>query len=107
MAGEDFARGRSPGQALSLSSTRPQVEARYAGSRSCAEGGVRSNHPLRDPPGRVLRLVRRQDELEEPILAELFSAERLEQHAQTLAAAQTVTDAPHRGNAVLPRIAEN
>jgi cyclic beta-1,2-glucan synthetase len=33
--------------------------------------------------------------------------ERLEQHAQTLAAAQTVTDAPRRGHAVGPRIAEN
>ena len=33
--------------------------------------------------------------------------ERLEQHAQTLAAAQTVTDAPRRGHAVAPRIAEN
>ena len=33
--------------------------------------------------------------------------ERLEQHAQTLAAAQRVTDAPRRGHAVAPRIAEN
>ena len=33
--------------------------------------------------------------------------ERLEQHAQTLAAAQAVTDAPRRGHAVGPRIAEN
>jgi cyclic beta-1,2-glucan synthetase len=68
---------------------------------------MRSNQPLRDPPGRVRRRVRSQAELEEPILAELFSVERLEQHAQTLAAAQTVTDAPRRGRAVGPRIAEN
>jgi len=68
---------------------------------------MRSNQPLRDPPGRVRRRVRPQAELEEPILAELFSVERLEQHAQTLAAAQTVTDAPRRGHAVRPRIAEN
>ena len=68
---------------------------------------MRSNQPLRDPPGRVRRRVRPQAELEEPILAELFSVERLEQHAQTLAAAQTVTDAPRRGHAVGPRIAEN
>ncbi|MDP9244778.1 MAG: glycosyl transferase, partial [Chloroflexota bacterium] len=66
-----------------------------------------SNQPLRDAPGRLGRRVRGQADLEEPILAELFSVERLEQHAQTLAAAQAVTDAPHRGNAVLPRIAEN
>ena len=68
---------------------------------------MRSNQPLRHPPGRVRRRVRPQAELEEPILAELFSVERLEQHAQTLAAAQTVTDAPRRGRTVLPRIAED
>jgi cyclic beta-1,2-glucan synthetase len=44
---------------------------------------------------------------DEPILAELFSAERLEQHAQSLAAAQTVTDASRRGKVIGPRIAEN
>ena len=33
--------------------------------------------------------------------------ERLEQHAQTLAAAQAVTATPRRGHAVGPRIAEN
>jgi len=66
-----------------------------------------TNPSLRDPPGRDRRRVRPQPELEEPILAELFSVERLEQHAQTLAAAQTVTDAPRRGHAVAPRIAEN
>ena len=48
-----------------------------------------------------------QGTLADPILAELFSVERLEQHAQTLAAAQTVTDAPHRGHAVAPRITDN
>jgi cyclic beta-1,2-glucan synthetase len=68
---------------------------------------VRSNQPLPDPPARVRARVRPQAELEEPILAELFSVERLEQHAQTLAAAQTVTDAPRRGRAVGPRISEN
>ena len=68
---------------------------------------MRSNEPFRDPPGRGWRRVRPQAELEEPILAELFSVDRLEQHAQTLAAAQTVTDAPRRGHAVAPRIAEN
>ena len=49
----------------------------------------------------------RHAELEEPILAELFSVERLEQYAETLAVAQSVTDAPRRGHAVGPRIAEN
>jgi cyclic beta-1,2-glucan synthetase len=68
---------------------------------------MRSNQSLRELPGRNGRRVRAQAEPEEPILAELFSVERLEQHAQTLAAAQTVTDAPRRGHAVAPRIAEN
>jgi len=48
-----------------------------------------------------------QPEPDEPILAELFSVERLEQHARTLAAAQHVTDTPYGGRAVWPRIAEN
>ena len=60
---------------------------------------------LPDLPDR--RRARPESELEEPILSELFSIERLEQHAQTLAAAQRVTDTPGRGNAVQPRIAEN
>jgi cyclic beta-1,2-glucan synthetase len=65
------------------------------------------NQPLPDPPRLGRRRVRAQAEFEEPILAELFSVERLEQHAQTLAAAQTVTDEPRKGHAVGPRIAEN
>jgi cyclic beta-1,2-glucan synthetase len=65
------------------------------------------NQPLPDPPRRGRRRVRPQAEFEELILAELFSVERLEQHAQTLAVAQTVTNAPRRGHAVAPRIAEN
>jgi cyclic beta-1,2-glucan synthetase len=73
----------------------------------CRKREMRSNEPRRHPPTRDDLRFRPQGELEEPILAELFSVERLEQHAQTLAAAQTVTDAPHRGHAIRPRIAEN
>ena len=65
------------------------------------------HEPLRGPPGRVQRRVGPQPELEEPILEELFSVERLEQHAQTLAVAQRVTESPRQGHAVQPRIAEN
>jgi cyclic beta-1,2-glucan synthetase len=43
----------------------------------------------------------------EPIVSEIFSVERLEQHAKTLAAAQAVTDTPRRGRAVGPRVAQN
>ena len=66
-----------------------------------------SNQPLRDPPNRARRRLRFQPDLDEPILAELFSVERLEQHAQTLAAAQNITAATDRGHDVAPRIAEN
>ncbi len=68
---------------------------------------MRSNQALRDPPRRDRSRARQQAELEEPILAELFSVERLEQHARTLAAAQAVTDTPRQGRAVQPRIADN
>src|SRR5246127_3674227 len=46
-------------------------------------------------------------EHEEPIRAELFSAERLEQHAESLAAAQTVTETIGEGRPLLPRVLEN
>ena len=45
--------------------------------------------------------------LEEPIRAELFSVERLEQHAESLAAAQTVTKETHQGRPLIPRVVEN
>ncbi|MGD0121641.1 MAG: glucoamylase family protein [Candidatus Limnocylindrales bacterium] len=66
-----------------------------------------SNRALPDPPRFGRRRVRPEAELDEPILAELFSVERLEQHARSLAVAQTVTDSPRRGRAVWPRVAEN
>ena len=44
---------------------------------------------------------------EEPIRAELFSVERLEQHAETLAAAQIITTVVSRGRPLLPRVLEN
>ena len=43
----------------------------------------------------------------EPIRAELFSVERLEQHAETLAAAQTVETSRTRGKPLTPRAMEN
>ncbi len=44
---------------------------------------------------------------EEPIRHEVFSAERLEQHAKSLAAIQKTTDNPRRGKSLAPRIREN
>ena len=46
-------------------------------------------------------------EIHEPIRAELFSVERLEQHAESLAAAQTVTTDSDDGRPLIPRVAEN
>jgi cyclic beta-1,2-glucan synthetase len=46
-------------------------------------------------------------EIEEPIRAELFSVERLEEHAESLAAAQAVTDGSDEGIPLLPRVVEN
>ncbi|MGA3293525.1 MAG: glucoamylase family protein [Candidatus Acidiferrales bacterium] len=46
-------------------------------------------------------------DLEEPIRAELFSLERLEQHAESLAAAQIITTAVGQGRPLLPRVLEN
>ena len=46
-------------------------------------------------------------EIDEPIRAELFSVERLEQHAESLAAAQTVTTDADGGRPLIPRVAEN
>ncbi len=46
-------------------------------------------------------------DLEEPIRAELFSHERLEQHAESLAAAQIVTEKISRGRPLLPRVLDN
>ena len=46
-------------------------------------------------------------EPEEPIRSELFSIERLEQHAESLAAAQRVTPTPGRGRALATRLRDN
>jgi cyclic beta-1,2-glucan synthetase len=46
-------------------------------------------------------------EFEEPIRAELFSVERLEQHAQSLAVAQTVTEHPQDRRALVQRVRQN
>lgn len=45
--------------------------------------------------------------LEEPIRAELFSLERLEQHGESLAAAQAITSEARRGRPLIPRVTDN
>ena len=44
---------------------------------------------------------------EEVIREELFSVERLEQHAESLAAAQSVSSQPQRGRPLAERVGEN
>src|SRR5262245_20494106 len=46
-------------------------------------------------------------DLEEPIRAELFSVERFEQHAESLAEAHRVTNKPSTGQRLLRRVLEN
>ena len=67
---------------------------------------MRANPSTQDPLRRDRRGGRSATP-QDPILAELFSVERLEQHARTLAAAQKVSDNTHRGRPVHPRVAEN
>jgi cyclic beta-1,2-glucan synthetase len=63
------------------------------------------------PPSRARPTIRRaagsRTDPDGPIVAELFSIERLEQHGETLAAAQPVTDDPRTGRAIGPRVADN
>ncbi len=68
---------------------------------------MRSIRRIRGWPTSVRDPVASTDGLEEPILAELFSIERLEQHGASLAVAQATTDDPRRGHALRPRVSEN
>ncbi|MSQ92184.1 MAG: hypothetical protein EXR87_04515 [Gammaproteobacteria bacterium] len=45
--------------------------------------------------------------VDEPIRVELFGVERLEQHAESIAAADRVTEKPSRGRDLLPRVRDN
>lgn len=45
--------------------------------------------------------------LEEPIRSELFSSERLEQHAESLATAQPVSATARASRPLLPRVLDN
>ncbi len=64
-------------------------------------------HSLQRLVGSASAPARSLPELEEPIRAELFGIERLEEHAQSLAAAQRVAPASRRGRRLLPRLEDN
>ena len=46
-------------------------------------------------------------QVEQPIRAEIFNIERLEQHAESLASTQHTNEKPSRGRNILPRVREN
>src|SRR6185503_12958756 len=59
-------------------------------------------------PQKGAMLLRRESvEIESPIRAELFGVERLEQHAESLAAAQRVLSRSGRGRRLLTRVEDN
>ena len=57
--------------------------------------------------GRKAKLAAPSQAPEGPIRSELFSAERLEQHAESLAGAQRVTARPAAGRSLAPRLRDN
>lgn len=61
----------------------------------------RSKSHQENPPS--LLLV----ENDEPIRGPMFSLERLEQHAESLAQAQLITVNPRKGKPIVPRLLEN
>ena len=73
------------------------------GREVCGLESLFFQNPLRKNHSEAVAL----SALEEPIRAELFSAERLEQHAESLAAAQRVTTTPRKGRPLLPRVLDN
>jgi cyclic beta-1,2-glucan synthetase len=52
-------------------------------------------------------VIAASSDVEEPIRAEVFSIERLEQHAESLAVAQRIIEGPSKGRNLLPRLREN
>ncbi len=102
--GSAAARRRSPARDRGGSSNRCRGGRAAAGPRASS---MRRTPGLRARPRMPGRPEVLQDELDAPILAELFSVERLEEHAQSLATAQTVTARPGRGHPIRPRVTEN
>ncbi|MDO8485187.1 MAG: hypothetical protein Q7S35_09605, partial [Candidatus Limnocylindrales bacterium] len=69
--------------------------------------------PSRPPASRGARPItirsraRSEIDASDPIVAELFSVERLEQHGESLAVAQSITTQPHTGRPIRRRVADN
>src|SRR5258707_4765281 len=61
----------------------------------------------RESPISIPNRFRSETDASEPIVAELFSVERLEQHGESLAAAQSVSREPRTGRSIRPRVDDN
>ena len=75
---------------------------RQPGWKSCPFGESTTKTPTKNQQTPIAL-----SDLDEPIRAELFSVERIEQHAESLAAAQTVTKEARQGRPLIPRVVEN
>ena len=82
---------------------------RHAGKSRAGAARPRQAGPpaSRERPISIPSPVRSQVDASEPIVAELFSVERLEQHGESLAAAQSITRQPRAGRPIRPRVADN
>jgi cyclic beta-1,2-glucan synthetase len=90
------------------------MKARLAGGFSYRQALGRIQDGLGGLPGQLRNLLRQPalfagdfSRLEEPIRADIFSPERLEQHGESLAAAQVVAAAPAPGYELAARIRDN
>ena len=63
--------------------------------------------PLRNTFPQEGKETKNFPELNDPILSELFSIERLELHGEALAGTHKINDKPSRGQPLLPRVREN
>ena len=78
------------------------------GRTSTSTPPPRDTSPLRpEGPGVNAAAIGRASPVEEPIRAELFGIERLEQHALSLAATHRAATKPPKGQKLLPRVHEN
>lgn len=70
---------------------------------TCPSRGPKVENAVNLPVGAIAD----SSHVEEPIRAELFGPERLEQHAESLAASDRVTEKPTRGRELLSRVRHN
>src|SRR5690242_4764830 len=94
---------------IPISAARAQRRAQMSWARGRSSVVTFANMPMAILRGRLSAGPRRASpwDSREPIREELFSAERIEEHARSLAVAQPVTPEPIRGYPLAARLAEN